>query len=84
LIGLLASGFWLQQKHFCSCRSLQPGARSQTHAMFHAHCVCVVGKNYRLQDIQLSKNSSAFGFGLEAFRLTPTTNFICSSLKTKA
>jgi hypothetical protein len=22
---------------------------------FHAHCVCVVGKNYRLQDIQLSK-----------------------------
>ena len=23
--------------------------------MFHAHCVCVVGKNYRLQDIQLSK-----------------------------
>jgi len=22
---------------------------------FSAHCVCVVGKNYRLQDIQLSK-----------------------------
>jgi hypothetical protein len=23
---------------------------------FYAHCVCVVGKNYRLQNIQLSKN----------------------------
>ena len=28
----------------------------KTHArQFYAHCVCVVGKNYRLQDIQLSK-----------------------------
>src|SRR6266550_7247127 len=40
LIGLLASGFWLQQKHFCSCWSPKPGARSPTYAMFHAHCVC--------------------------------------------
>ena len=32
---------------------------------FHAHCVCVVGKNYRLQDIQLSKNLHLrpLGFG---------------------
>jgi hypothetical protein len=29
---------------------------------FHAHCVCVVGKNYRLQDIQLSKNRSNLEF----------------------
>jgi hypothetical protein len=37
--------------------------------MFHAHCVCVVGKNYRLQDIQLSKNqrfqSADFRFQIE-------------------
>src|SRR5204863_1858135 len=32
-------------------------AEASVHVMFHAHCVCVVGKNYRLQDIQLSKNS---------------------------
>ena len=37
--------------------------------MFHAHCVCVVGKNYRLQDIQLSK-ISAFAFRLRRDRLS--------------
>src|SRR5207248_3083366 len=32
----------------------------------YAHCVCVVGKNYRLQNIQLSKNppSPLRGFGV--------------------
>src|SRR4029453_8186999 len=33
----------------------RPTLLSTDRVMFHAHCVCVVGKNYRLQDIQLSK-----------------------------
>ncbi len=46
---------------------------------FHAHCVCVVGKNYRLQDIQLSKinpgeispRGISFGDPRGAFPRTP-------------
>jgi hypothetical protein len=33
-----------------------PGHDTQ---QLYAHCVCVVGKNYRLQNIQLSKNGCA-------------------------
>jgi hypothetical protein len=41
-------------------------------------------KNYRLQDIQLSKNELASGFGLWAFGLiTPASNF-SPGLKPKA
>jgi hypothetical protein len=36
-------------------RALTSNCDLSLHVMFHAHCVCVVGKNYRLQDIQLSK-----------------------------
>ncbi len=34
-----------------------PGRKSPTPPEHLTHCVCVVGKNYRLQDIQLSKNT---------------------------
>ena len=35
----------------------------------YAHCVCVVGKNYRLQNIQLSKILRDFRFKNSEFRL---------------
>jgi len=45
----------------------------------------VVGKNYRLQDIQLSKNSLASGFGLWAFGLiAPASKLLSPGLKPKA
>ncbi len=40
-----------------------------TLRQLHAHCACVVGKNYRLQDIQLSKITLLF-------RAQPSARFV--------
>ena len=48
----------------------EPGAQRPEPNLreFYAHCVCVVGKNYRLQDIQLSKNERDCRFQNSDFR----------------
>ena len=40
---------------------------------FYAHCVCVVGRNYRLQNIHLIKITGAPAFGLRAERKISVT-----------
>jgi hypothetical protein len=44
-------------------QSLDPDPYALTRDSPYAHCVCVVGKNYRLQNIQLSKNPPSLPLG---------------------
>jgi hypothetical protein len=50
-----------------------------TLRQLHAHCACVVGKNYRLQDIQLSK-ITLLSRAQPSARLAAIANYDCFEL----
>ena len=81
---LRASDFRLQATGTCVPKAQGPEPRACMRK-FYAHCVCVVGKNYRLQDIQLSKNPlpPRSGFGVTRPRLSSRNLSMSSSRLTQ-